>query len=175
MGERSNLRASDADREHIAERLRNALTEGRLTQEEFEERLRAGFSAKTYGELDPLVADLPPAGGGPDYAFAAQQPAAVANWVPVPARSTTNGLAIASLVTGIAGFIFLWGIGPLLALVLGTRAKKEIKRSNGTQRGSGLATAGIILGIVGLFITAVLIFGIVASRPESQVVIRGPG
>jgi Domain of unknown function (DUF1707) len=56
---RSTLRASDADREHVAERLRHATAEGRLSAEELEERLGAVFAARTYGELDPLVADLP--------------------------------------------------------------------------------------------------------------------
>jgi Flp pilus assembly protein TadB len=56
---RSTLRASDADREHIAERLRRAASEGRLLAEEFEQRLERALTARTYGELDPLVADLP--------------------------------------------------------------------------------------------------------------------
>jgi DUF1707 SHOCT-like domain len=55
----STFRASDADREHVAERLRHATGEGRLSAEELEERLGTLFSAKTYGELDALVADLP--------------------------------------------------------------------------------------------------------------------
>jgi hypothetical protein len=54
-----SLRASDADREHVAERLRHATAEGRLTADELEDRLAALFAAKTYGELDALVADLP--------------------------------------------------------------------------------------------------------------------
>ena len=53
------LRASDSDREHIAERLRKATAEGRLVAEELEERLGAALRARTYGELDALVADLP--------------------------------------------------------------------------------------------------------------------
>jgi hypothetical protein len=53
------LRASDADREHIAERLRKAASEGRLLAEELEQRLGAALRARTYGELDALVADLP--------------------------------------------------------------------------------------------------------------------
>ena len=53
------LRASDFDREQIAERLRNATAEGRLLASELEERLTTAFSARTYGELDALVADLP--------------------------------------------------------------------------------------------------------------------
>jgi hypothetical protein len=57
----SELRASDADRERSAERLRAAAAEGRLTAEELEERLERAFSARTESELTPLVADLPPA------------------------------------------------------------------------------------------------------------------
>jgi Domain of unknown function (DUF1707) len=59
MARRATLRASDADREQFAERLRQATGEGRLVAEELEERLEAVFAARTYGELDPLVADLP--------------------------------------------------------------------------------------------------------------------
>lgn len=53
------LRASDADRERVAEVLRDALTEGRLDMEEFEERLEATYKARTYGELAPITRDLP--------------------------------------------------------------------------------------------------------------------
>lgn len=59
MARRATLRASDADREQVAERLRHATGEGRLLAEELEERLEAVFSARTYGELDAVVADLP--------------------------------------------------------------------------------------------------------------------
>ena len=59
MARRATLRASDADREQIAERLRHATGEGRLSAEELEERLEAVFTARTYGELDAVVADLP--------------------------------------------------------------------------------------------------------------------
>ncbi|AYN41105.1 DUF1707 domain-containing protein [Streptomyces dangxiongensis] len=57
-----DLRASDADRERVAEILRDALAEGRLVMEEFEERLEAACTARTYGELAPLTRDLPGAG-----------------------------------------------------------------------------------------------------------------
>lgn len=59
MARRATLRASDADREQAAERLRHAAGEGRIVSEELEERLEAVFSARTYGELDAVVADLP--------------------------------------------------------------------------------------------------------------------
>ncbi|MEU6528552.1 DUF1707 domain-containing protein [Streptomyces sp. NPDC046928] len=53
------LRASDADRERVADVLRDALAEGRLDMEEFGERLDATYRARTYGELEPLTRDLP--------------------------------------------------------------------------------------------------------------------
>ena len=59
MSRRATLRASDQDRDHVAERLRRAATEGRLLAEEFELRLARALRARTYGELDQLVADLP--------------------------------------------------------------------------------------------------------------------
>ncbi len=59
MAQRARLRASDQDREHVAERLRNATAEGRLLAEELEQRLEVAFSARTYGELDSVVADIP--------------------------------------------------------------------------------------------------------------------
>ncbi|MFE0175657.1 DUF1707 domain-containing protein [Streptomyces sp. NPDC059002] len=54
-----DLRASDADRERVAEQLRDAMAEGRLDMTEFEERLDATYKARTYGELEPLTRDLP--------------------------------------------------------------------------------------------------------------------
>jgi hypothetical protein len=54
-----NLRASDADREATGERLRRNHTEGRIDSEEFQERIDRCYSAKTIGELDELVSDLP--------------------------------------------------------------------------------------------------------------------
>ncbi|MEU6283851.1 DUF1707 domain-containing protein [Streptomyces sp. NPDC047028] len=59
-----DLRASDADRERVAEVLRDALAEGRLDMAEFEERLEGAYRARTYGELAPLTRDLPVSGAG---------------------------------------------------------------------------------------------------------------
>lgn len=57
----SELRASDADRDRIADILREALAEGRLTAEEHSERVEGVLAAKTVGELDVFVRDLPAA------------------------------------------------------------------------------------------------------------------
>lgn len=75
--ERGNLRASDADRERIAEILRQAAGDGRLTLEELDERLDAVYAAKTYAELEPVTSDLPQSGTahGPSPAPAPHDPA----------------------------------------------------------------------------------------------------
>jgi Domain of unknown function (DUF1707) len=59
--DRSRIRISDADRAATAERLRLAVDEGRLDLTEYDARLRSAYAATTYGELEPITADLPPA------------------------------------------------------------------------------------------------------------------
>jgi DUF1707 SHOCT-like domain len=54
-----SIRASDSDREQVAAFLRDNLTQGRLTLEEFNQRLDAVYASKTYGDLDALMVDLP--------------------------------------------------------------------------------------------------------------------
>ncbi|MFC0599766.1 DUF1707 SHOCT-like domain-containing protein [Streptomyces palmae] len=58
-----DIRASDADRDRIADILREALAEGRLDAEEHAERIDAVYRARTRGELRPLIRDLPASGG----------------------------------------------------------------------------------------------------------------
>ena len=56
------MRASDADRERVANVLREAAGDGRLTMDELGERLDAVYAAKTYAELEPITHDLPGTG-----------------------------------------------------------------------------------------------------------------
>jgi hypothetical protein len=56
---RVNLRASDADRDLIVARLHKAATEGRIASEELEQRVGAALKARTYGDLEQTVSDLP--------------------------------------------------------------------------------------------------------------------
>jgi len=56
---RANLRASDADRETVVSRLHKAATEGRIAAEELEQRVAQALKARTYGDLEQTVADLP--------------------------------------------------------------------------------------------------------------------
>jgi hypothetical protein len=73
-GPAPEVRASDADRDRVVDVLRDAAADGRLTVDEFDERMEAALSSRTLGELAPLTADL---GVGP----------------PVPARPTDPGVA----------------------------------------------------------------------------------
>jgi hypothetical protein len=139
-GGREKMRASDADRDRVVEFLNTAYTEGRLSKDEYDGRLENAFSARTYADLDQLVADLPVGRVAP-----------VAPVVPV---AETNGLAIASLACGIAQFVF----GPLAtipAIVLGHMALHQIRRTG--EQGAGLALAGLILGWATVILDMVLI------------------
>jgi hypothetical protein len=80
------MRAGDADRDRVAELLREAAGEGRLTLAELDERLDRTYAARTYAELEPITRDLPPA--------------SAANAVPVPAA----GLVPPAKRAGISAF-----------------------------------------------------------------------
>lgn len=56
------MRASDTDRELVADRLREAAGHGRLSMDELDERLELTYAARTYAELEPLTRDLPSSG-----------------------------------------------------------------------------------------------------------------
>ena len=58
-----NLRVSHEDRDQVAEQLRVAAGDGRLTADELDERLETALTARTYGELEVLLVDLPAAPG----------------------------------------------------------------------------------------------------------------
>ena len=60
-GDALALRASDTDRERVADRLREAAAQGQITLDELDERLETAYRAKTFGELAPVTADLPAA------------------------------------------------------------------------------------------------------------------
>jgi hypothetical protein len=61
--DRRNLRVSHEDRDQVAEQLRVAAGDGRLTAEELDERLGTALTARTYGELEVLLTDLPASPG----------------------------------------------------------------------------------------------------------------
>ncbi|GLU47230.1 DUF1707 SHOCT-like domain-containing protein [Nocardiopsis ansamitocini] len=65
--EPDHIRASDADRDRIAARLREAMVEGRIDQVELDDRLDLVYRARTVGELPPIIADLPLADSTPEH------------------------------------------------------------------------------------------------------------
>lgn len=56
---------SDADRDRVVQRLNQAAGDGRITLDEFEERVAGVLASRTFGEVEPYVADLPAAPGAP--------------------------------------------------------------------------------------------------------------
>jgi hypothetical protein len=148
--QRGSMRAADADRDRVAGVLGTAYSEGRLSKDEYDARLEWALSARTYGDLDSIVTDLPVAQAG----FAAPVLAAP--------RARTNVLAVASLACGVGQFMF-GPLGTIPAIVLGHMARREIKRTG--EQGSGLALAGLLLGwgavILGVALITILL--VVAS------------
>lgn len=72
----------------------------------------------------------------------------------------TSGQAIAALVLGL---LFIWGIGSILALIFGYQARTEIDGSKGLVTGRGMATAGIVLGWLGIAGAIILIIAVAGA------------
>ncbi len=72
-----------------------------------------------------------------------------------PVAPPNNTMAVISLIAGLLGLSFLPTIGSIAALITGYMAKNEIRASGGSQGGDGMATAGIILGWIGIGLTVV--------------------
>jgi hypothetical protein len=143
VGMNSAMRAASADRERAVDVLKAGFTEGRLTQDEYNDRMGRAYAARTYGELMALTADLP-AGAMPTvWPMHVYQP-------PV----STNSLARASLVLGVAEF-FTMGLTAIPAIICGHMAKHEMRQTG--QRGDGLATSGLVLGYMAVIFWGVLI------------------
>jgi hypothetical protein len=139
----ATMRAASADRERAVDVLKAGFTEGRLTQDEYNERISQAYAARTYGELAAITADLP----------AGALPAVF----PVPMYQppvSTNSLARASLVLGVAEF-FTMGLTAIPAIICGHMAKRELRQTG--QRGDGLATSGLVLGYMAVIFWGILI------------------
>jgi hypothetical protein len=91
----ARLRISDEDRHAVAEVLRHAAGEGRIDLEELDERLEAAYSAKTYGDLVPITADLPATSSAPRPVLPAT-PAASPRPVTVVGPTYTSSFAVMS-------------------------------------------------------------------------------
>ena len=127
------MRSSAAEREHTIDVLKTAFADGRLTKQEYEDRIGLALRPLTYAELAALTSDLP--AGLPGSPFPPP------GHLPQPASRPLNKMAVASLVSSL-----LPGL-PLLAVLLGLIAHGQIQERG--DRGARLATAGMMIG--GLF------------------------
>jgi hypothetical protein len=154
---RGRMRAADADRDRTVEFLTVAYSEGRLTKDEYDERVGQALSARTYGDLDLLVTDLPAAHG-----------TIVPGTSVEPAEPKTNSLAIASVACGLAQFAF-GPLGTIPAIVFGHMARSQIKRTG--EQGAGLALIGLLLGwgavAFGILLITVAVVSIRTQPPPS--------
>jgi hypothetical protein len=137
------MRAASADRERAVDVLKAGFTEGRLTQDEYNDRMGRAYAARTYGELMALTADLPAGAMPAVWPVQVYQP---------PAH--TNALARAALVLGVAEF-FTMGLTAIPAIICGHMAKREMRQTG--QRGDGLATSGLVLGYMAVIFWGILI------------------
>ena len=132
--------ASAADRDRMIEVLKTAFGEGRLTKDEFDERCTQVMDARTYGDLAPIVADLP---GGAGLGTAPPMP-----YQPYePVMDRTSGLAAGALVCGILE-LFTVGLTAIPAVILGHMARNEIRETG--KRGDGMALTGLVLGYLAI-------------------------
>lgn len=91
-----------------------------------------------------------------------------------PTPSESNGLAIASLVLGIVGFV-VPGLASVAAVITGHLGLSQIKRSNLSQGGRGLAIAGLVLGYLQIAAVVVVILvrvGVLASSGSADDPVR---
>lgn len=104
LSTRPGLRASDAEREAVASRLRTAAGAGRLTMAEADERQAAAYAAATREELVPLTADLPDD----------RPPAAPRSRSAPLTAAARRRLAVHAVVVGVLAVFLVtrWAIGP---------------------------------------------------------------
>lgn len=142
-----SLRAATADRERTVDVLKAGFAEGRLTQDEYNDRMARAYDGRTYGELAALTADLP-AGPMPPMAH-----------FPVAAPSRkTNSMAVAAILLGLGTPFF--GLTAIPAIIAGHRARHEIRRTG--EAGDGMAVAGLVLGYLALIVGTLLFVGFIA-------------
>ncbi len=120
-------------------------------------------NAPGFGASPPPPGGTAPPGYPPPGGWAPPAPAPGQHYGP----PRTNPLAIVSLVAGLANFAFC-GVGAVAAVITGHIARRQIKRSNGTEGGKGLATAGLVLGYIGIGLAAALLVFIVVVAANAD-------
>jgi hypothetical protein len=153
-----HLRAADTDREAVAGVLGRALSDGRLTVDEYEDRLARAYAARTYGDLDGLTTDLPTAGANSrpavgSAAWSPQRPmtpppgrpgpygrwgrgdrAVWASWLSTALIVTVIWLATSIGSHDLQSFWPIWVIGPWGAVLLARTLTGQHYRSGRRRR-----------------------------------------
>jgi hypothetical protein len=132
----SEMRASDADRDAVIAALSEHFQLGRLTQDEFDDRSGRALTARTWGELRELLADLPATGSGPQIpsvSSADAHPVPSSGRVAAPLVAALTGLAIAALVLIVlqSGWGLIWLALPALIIA------RKLAHSVGASEHSG--------------------------------------
>jgi hypothetical protein len=148
----SQMRPGHADRDRVIDRLQEAFADGRLADEEYDERLQRALSAKTFGELAALTRDIP----------GERLPQPMSGRFPVAARRP-DMRPVASAALGGAGFLL--ALGPLAwipSLVVGHQALRSLPKNDDRRPlaviGVALSWAGVALMV--LFLVGLVLFGI---------------
>jgi hypothetical protein len=108
-----DLRASDAEREHAVDQLRRHAAEGRLDFDEFEQRVAEALAARTRGDLEPVLRELPPLAPAPTPTARRSLADRLAD-LPVPTgRTVASIVAVAVAVVLVTQGVW-WIVFPLM-------------------------------------------------------------
>ncbi|BEL10060.1 DUF1707 domain-containing protein [Actinoplanes sichuanensis] len=130
-----NLRAADTDRQQIADRLKFALDEGRLSLHEYDERIGLAYAARTHAELLVLVKDLPRPGSRAGRTRRLPT-ALIVLWTIFGALAAVNVVVYALVTVSNGGGIYPWPIWLLVpgvalgAVTVGVQAIRSPNRKD---------------------------------------------
>jgi|ERR1022692_194156 hypothetical protein len=135
------IRISDADRDRVTARLRDHYAEGRLTLAELDERITATLTAKTFGDLRPIMADLPGPGAVPPRAQLGVRPATA----PLIVRHRGPRLLPLLMVVSLAAllipgggwlffaflkaFLVFWLVACVAGVLIASRIRRRVRRT----------------------------------------------
>ncbi|MEU4833918.1 DUF1707 domain-containing protein [Streptosporangium sp. NPDC023615] len=125
MTDHREVRASDHDRDRVAEALRVAVSEGRITLEELNERVDRTYAARTLGELDDVVADLPLPGAPSGTPGAPRASSLSPRTVPLPVATGGDVLQLHT-TSGRVEQAGRWSVPPYLSAKAGRWGKVKI-------------------------------------------------
>jgi hypothetical protein len=148
---REDMRAGDGDRKAVADRLKAALDEGRIDLGEYDERLQRTYAAKTYGDLDGLLDDLPGTTPVQQSQVQAYQPPAPPASEGVQPERDQHGNRLAWLAPGLGiflvctliylvtsigsgGFHYFWPVWTLFPFIFGVLGQLSGGGSRGRDR-----------------------------------------